>query len=337
LKLICGVNSKAAAETKAAAEAKAKAEAVAKAAAEAKAKAEKAAASAGRRSSSLDCQYWLRCQAAFREFADKVGFDIKPFLHSDHNRCFCNDCHTSRRDKNVYTRGNPGKEYVLPIGFARLGLHIFQPPPVVEASRNWHVCYHGTKHDSIFEILKQGRLLKPGDPTYTGRTIAVRQGHIEAARARKNLHTGKQEDFDPTKKIFFSPSIKYCDYGDVYMTSFVSDSKRKYRFAFQVYLQSGQYEIGQETVGARDTLIDDNVPNNSIEWYTPNGIHVLSGLLIREEVEAADKAAAEKAAAAARKKADALAEAASAEKAGVFVGGVVVILREVGAGVCSSL
>jgi hypothetical protein len=104
------------------------------------------------------------------------------------------------------------------------------------------------------------------------------------------------------------------------MTSFVSASKRKYRFAFQVYLQSGQYEIGQETVGARDTLIDDNVPNNSIEWYTLKGQHVLTGLLIREEEAAADKAAAEKAAAAARKKAEALAEAARDEKAGVLCG-----------------
>jgi hypothetical protein len=36
-------------------------------------------------------------------------------------------------------------------------------------------------------------------------------------------------------------------------------------------------------VGAGDTVIDDNVPNNSIEWYTRNGhSHVLTGLLIRE-------------------------------------------------------
>jgi hypothetical protein len=139
--------------------------------------------------------------------------------------------------------------------------------------------------------LEQGRLLKPGDPTYTGRTIGVRPGHIEAAHPRKNLHTGKQEDFDPTKEIFFSPSIKYCNYGDVYMTSFVSASKRKYRFAFQVYLQPEYYKgaktipaykIGQQTVGAGTTKIDDNVSNDSIEWYTLKGMYVLTGLLIRE-------------------------------------------------------
>ncbi len=67
-----------------------------------------------------------------------------------------------------------------------------------------------------------------------------------------------------------------------------------------------------------------------------------------EEAAAAKKLADQEAAArkkaeeaeAARKKAEALAEAARAEKAGVFVwcvGGAVVILREVGAGVCSSL
>jgi len=176
-------------------------------------------------------------------------------------------------------------------------LKIVENPEVqATAFAKWHVCYHGTKHDKIFDILQQGRLVKPGDPTYTGRTIVVRPGHIERAHPRTNRHTGKQEDFDPTKKIFFSPSIKYCDYGDVYMTSFVSfvsESKRKYRFAFQVRLQPEYrqgdttilfpaYKIGQQTVGAGTTKIDDNVSNDSIEWYTLRGQHVLTGLLIRE-------------------------------------------------------
>ena len=69
------------------------------------------------------------------------------------------------------------------------------------------------------------------------------------------------------------------------MSNFVSSGVIKYRFAFQVCLQPGHYEIGQETVlkgPVRDTVIDDNVPNSSIEWYTCKGQHVLTGLLIRE-------------------------------------------------------
>jgi hypothetical protein len=205
-------------------------------------------------------------------------------LVGDEDICFCKACHASRGDKDVYKRGDPPEHFVLPVGFARLALQIHDTPHVQEtAFAKWHVCYHGTKHGSILQILKQGKLLKPGDPTYTGRTIEVRPGHIEKARARENLHTKAQEDFDPTKNIFFSPSIKYCDYGNIYMDNFVSSRKKHYRFAFQVRLQSGQYEIGQETVGAGDTLIHDKVPNSSIEWYTHNGLsHLLTGLLIRE-------------------------------------------------------
>ena len=56
----------------------------------------------------------------------------------------------------------------------------------------------------------------------------------------------------------------------------------RYRFVFQSCLQPGHYNIGHETVGAGDKVIDDNVPNSSIEWYTCKGQHVLTGLLIRE-------------------------------------------------------
>jgi len=46
--------------------------------------------------------------------------------------------------------------------------------------------------------------------------------------------------------------------------------------------EENHYNIGHETVGAGDQVIDDNVPNSSIEWYTCKGQHVLTGLLIRE-------------------------------------------------------
>jgi ubiquitin len=235
---------------------------------------------------SVNCLYWLRCKEAFQEYALKEGVDIKDYVAADFDVCFCNDCHASRGEAEVYSRGVPPKSYVLPIGFARLGLCIHETPFVRdEALKKWHVCYHGTKHNSVFEILRQGKLLKPGDATLKGDTLRVLPNHYEAAHERINRHTQMKEHFDPTDKMFCSPSIKYCDYDNVYMSNFVSSRGKHYRFAFQVRLQPGHYEIGQETVlkgPARDTVIDDNVPNNSIEWYTRNGQHVLTGFLIRE-------------------------------------------------------
>ena len=66
---------------------------------------------------------------------------------------------------------------------------------------------------------------------------------------RKNQHTGTNEIFDPTNKVFFSPIIKYCDYKGVYMSEHPSKGK-KYRFALQLRLQPDTYQTGQETVNA---------------------------------------------------------------------------------------
>ena len=104
-----------------------------------------------------------------------------------------------------------------------------------EALSKWQVCFRGTKCSSVFEIMKQGKLLKPGDATYMGDTLRVLPNHIDAKLKRINQYTKTEETFDPTDKMFFSPSIKYCDYGNVYMTSFKSSRGRMYRLAFQVH------------------------------------------------------------------------------------------------------
>ena len=51
----------------------------------------------------------------------------------------------------------------------------------------------GTKDGNIFDTLKQGNLLKSGDPTYTGRTIQVRPNHIQKEITRINRCTTMEE------------------------------------------------------------------------------------------------------------------------------------------------
>lgn len=79
---------------------------------------------------------------------------------------------------------------------------------VTESWDNWHICFHGTKVDSVKSILSTGQLAKPGDKVLGGSIIGVREGHYRAKFERINEYTGKKEMFDP-KAIFFSPSIKY--------------------------------------------------------------------------------------------------------------------------------
>ena len=35
------------------------------------------------------------------------------------NKCFCDDCHKARGDRECYSRGNPSMTYALPIGWSR--------------------------------------------------------------------------------------------------------------------------------------------------------------------------------------------------------------------------
>ena len=76
-----------------------------------------------------------------------------------------------------------------------------------------HKCYHGTNLDVCHSIMHTGSLARPGAQVYGPNgeiiKIPIRKGHIKSSFWRDNLHTGKREEFDPTDKIFFSPSYRY--------------------------------------------------------------------------------------------------------------------------------
>lgn len=228
------------------------------------------------------CQYWYRCRSALFNVLQDTGinfFDDERHYEESGDMCFCNDCHKRRRDSMTYTRG--GQTYVLPVGFARVGIRPCKGHHVVERGMaNWHVCYHGTKHKNLPDLIKHGQLLAPGSTLINGGCIQVRNGHIKTSFNRKNEHSGKPETFDPTRKVFFSPSIRYCDLG-VYADEYPCNG-RQYRLALQLRIQPNTYSIGQETVGAKGT-IDPHIPNSSIEWYTDElHTHFFTGILIRE-------------------------------------------------------
>lgn len=230
----------------------------------------------------MSCQYWQRCRNAligvFRDTGINLFGDEEYYAQAG-DRCFCNDCHRRRGDRMTYTRG--GHIYILPVGFARIGIKPRKGQLVIDKGMvNWHVCYHGTKYGSLPGIIMQGHLLAPGSTHISGGSIKVRDGHIKASVMRKNEHTGEMETFNPTNKIFFSPSIKYCDL-EPYATDY-SCNGRRYRLALQLRIQPNTYSVGQQTVRATKR-IDPHVPNSSIEWYTEQShTHFFTGILIRE-------------------------------------------------------
>ena len=63
------------------------------------------------------------------------------------------------------------------------------------------------------------------------------------------------------------------------------DDKFKVRVALQVRIQPDSYDIGEQTIGVKQQ-IDPMFHNTELEWSTKRrGVCLLSGLLIKVEVE----------------------------------------------------
>eukprot|EP01084_Bolivina_argentea_P138660 244075_1 len=233
------------------------------------------------------CQYLREAKSIFKQEFPNVPSD---FFDTKNDICFCEACHKARKDKIVYSRGDPSKRYGLPIGWCRLGLDT----PVGfcklnEVWKKWHVGFHGTTKETVPLIFK-GRLilLKAGDVALGGAKLGIRDGHIPKPFKRNNLYTKKEEVFDPNQ-IFLSQSIKYSG-GEVYAKFSEcnhpkqKDKKIKVKFAFQVRIRPGSYQVGQETIGAtkKKQIIDENFDNNELEWYTKENVGiVVYGLLMK--------------------------------------------------------
>ncbi|XP_035662162.1 uncharacterized protein LOC118406328 [Branchiostoma floridae] len=224
------------------------------------------------------CDYWLACQ----RFKNTLGI-ADTYLSPDHNMCFCETCHTGRRDSATHSRGNPKRKYAVPVGWGRFGLILnkVSEDKEVNVFTNWHRAYHGTVPGVIKKILQTSQLLMPGDTALGGTQLAEREGHFNDKR--------KPEGFD-TKQVYLSPSILYSG-DDIYAhpTWFKDphDGKQyKARVVFQVCVRPNSYKVGPETIGARreGRTIDPLFSNNELEWSTKErGGHVLYGLLVKLE------------------------------------------------------
>eukprot|EP01084_Bolivina_argentea_P138662 244078_1 len=214
----------------------------------------------------------------------------KEFFNSKQNLCFCRKCHSKRKDEMVYSRGSPRKRYGVPLEWVRFGLKTDEGKCMLnKVFATWHVGFHGTSKDVVFEIFKSGLiLLKPGDYTMNGTKLKMRTGHINVQFNRHNKYTKRTEKFDPNQ-IFVSPSVRYAGH-EAYAKPFYcshpqnKDRTLKVQFAFQLRIRPGSYNVGQETVGAAriGKTLDAHFSNNEIEWYTKENLSiVLYGLLLK--------------------------------------------------------
>ncbi|XP_077863669.1 uncharacterized protein LOC144348043 [Saccoglossus kowalevskii] len=215
------------------------------------------------------CEYQQKCE----RFKKSLKLN-ECYFDNSFDMCYCTSCHAERGDQLYYTRGQPMRDYAMPIGWCRFALKVEPRANDLQVFEKWHVAFHGTPIRYVESILKHGDLLMPGDKLMGGEILGEREGHFNDKR--------KPKGFD-TKQLFLSPTIRYSG-RDVYAKpSNFTDSGKSYKakIAFQVCIRPDSYKTGRQTIGAKER-IDTKFSNEEIEWFTKERrCVVLYGLVIR--------------------------------------------------------
>ncbi|PFX18848.1 Neuralized-like protein 4 [Stylophora pistillata] len=217
----------------------------------------------------IHCDYQEKCHT-FKSSLKLSGVFFDPKF----DRCFCTECHAARGDKLYYTRGQPAKDYGIPIGWCRFGLMVHPRAKALDVFNKWHVAFHGTRVESVSAILECG------DVALGGRKLSEVDGHFNDNR--------KPTGFD-TKQIFVSPSVRYSGHNCYAKPkSFTHPSTNKTystKAVLQLCINPDSYQVGPQTIGAT-AEIDPKFSNQEIEWSTKErGSIILYGLLVKLDEE----------------------------------------------------
>ena len=135
--------------------------------------------------------------------------------------------------RTVRPVGAPPRPYATPEGWARVGVDV--DAPTVAAARpfqDWNVAFHGTRLETLRQILATRMLLLPGDVNAEGKTILPPEGHLAAHKDKRFVLVPREgapdmledydsrdarhkpaagaEDFRPARHFFTTPSIRYA-------------------------------------------------------------------------------------------------------------------------------
>ena len=183
--------------------------------------------------------------------------DMDPFV----DRCYCKNCEPER----IHKRGE--EKYGLPIGWYRYGIKIREDYSENKyIGMNWPVAYHGTKKENIPSIVKEKRILFPGDKLKDGTIIKIRHNNCWAKHFKRS-------------PIYLSPSILYASQ-NLYAPSFVFDDKYA-KIVIQCKIKPGTYKKFKETLTFKTQRCDPDFSNDELEWVTDDESAVIPyGLLI---------------------------------------------------------
>lgn len=205
-------------------------------------------------------------QSSLARFAvDQVCPDFSQFHSSFSDLCFCERC----EPKRVLWRA--GEKYALPTGWFGFGIHIRMDFSDRRCMiEGWHVAYHGTSAAAVPSVLKERRIMFPGDTLQDGTELRVAHGGAWAKRVA-----------DDGKVIYVSPTIRYSSH-PVYARPLKLKSDGRgvllAQFVFQCRVKPGTYQKFPETldgttghvdVGVRgEKMFDPEFPDSEVEWVT---------------------------------------------------------------------
>ena len=175
--------------------------------------------------------------------ADFLGsLGLSPaYMDQRYDRCYCPSCADAKSIPDVLEKGSKhGFAYEVPKGWCGFGLKL---PPRAEALNifeDWAVSFHGCPKAVVPSVLKEGRLMMPGDRLMDGTKL-------------HNRLTGGGEDGAGEGRIgvYTSPSIRYSELEIYTQPQYWNGSKVSLVFQCRqdMTLQPPALRIEGETIG----------------------------------------------------------------------------------------
>ncbi|CAM9951777.1 unnamed protein product [Lampetra planeri] len=222
------------------------------------------------------CDYQAVC-VRFRDLLALPGGFFTPCVS-----CFCTSCCHLRDDEAYRTRGEPPRDYSLPLGWVHFTLRT-NPRSDATFLKRWHVAYHGASIGDVRRSLDHGELYA-GSLHYCAHIPLTTRTSI---RLSNRLSFNDLTPFANSLSFASASSARHC----LSLSRFrdpKTQSMHGARVAFQVCVRPGAYKYSAHPASAATHsnihAPDTRFPSSEIEWFTKErGSTIITALLIRVE------------------------------------------------------
>src|SRR5436309_2728967 len=83
------------------------------------------------------------------------------YFIDDQTVCYCETCSQLRGDELYYRKGEPPREFTLPLGWCKFRLKLSPSALELGSTDKWHIAFHGTSPAVVRSLLDRGELVNP--------------------------------------------------------------------------------------------------------------------------------------------------------------------------------